>query len=89
MNSNADFEPAVASAQPSALPLRTRLISAGWWSLVGRAAAIGLFFLTDAVLARALSKGEFAAYFLATQATVFLAAVVALGRPQILSRTLR
>jgi O-antigen/teichoic acid export membrane protein len=65
------------------------LLSAGWWSFAGRFAAIGLFFLSDMILARALTKTDFAAFFLATQATVFLGTVVALGTPQILSRTIR
>jgi O-antigen/teichoic acid export membrane protein len=77
------------AGRPTIAPLRRRLISAGVWSLFGRAAAIGLLFATGMVLSRALSKGELAAYALATQASVFFAGVAALGTPQILSRTLR
>jgi O-antigen/teichoic acid export membrane protein len=77
------------TTRPTVAPLRQRLISAGAWSLVGRAGAIGLLFATGMVLSRALSKGELAAYALATQATVFFAGVASLGTPQILSRTLR
>jgi O-antigen/teichoic acid export membrane protein len=77
------------AGRPTIAPLRRRLLSAGFWSLFGRAAAIGLLFATGMVLSRALSKGELAAYALATQASVFFAGVAALGTPQILSRTLR
>lgn len=78
-----------APPAPTFAPLRSRLLSAGWWSFAGRFAAIGLFFLSDMILARALTKTDFAAFFLATQATVFLGTVVALGTPQILSRAIR
>jgi O-antigen/teichoic acid export membrane protein len=75
--------------RPEFAPLRRRLLAAGTWSLVGRLAAIGLFFLTDMILARALPKSQFGAFYLITQATVFLGAIVGLGAPQILSRTIR
>jgi O-antigen/teichoic acid export membrane protein len=75
--------------QPALAPLRKRLISAGLWSLIGRFGAILLFFLTDMVLARALSKPEFGAFYLVTQATVFLGTLASLGTPQILSRSIR
>jgi O-antigen/teichoic acid export membrane protein len=85
----ADATNLASPLRPTIAPLRKRLISAGVWSFVGRGAAIGLFFLTDVTLARALPKEQFAAFFLATQATVFFAGVASLGTPQILSRTLR
>jgi len=64
-------------------------VSAGIWSLVGRFAAIGLFFVTDMVLARGLTKADWGAFYLVTQTTIFLGALASLGTPQILSRTIR
>lgn len=78
-----------ARVKPVLAPLRRRLMSAGVWSLLGRFAAVGLFFVTDMVLARALSKTDFGAFYLVTQTTVFLGTIVSLGTPQILSRSIR
>jgi O-antigen/teichoic acid export membrane protein len=74
---------------PAVAPLRRRMLSAGFWSFAGRGVAIGVFFLTDMILARALSKEEFAGMYLATGVATFIAAFASLGTHQILSRTVR
>lgn len=85
-NEPSSQSPAGAAVVP---PLRRRLISAAFWSFAGRAAAIGLFFLTKTVLTRALTKSDLASYNIAGNFSSFMAAVASLGTHQILSRTVR
>src|SRR5262249_6050816 len=58
-------------------------------SFGGRAAAIGLFFLSRLVMAHALPKSSWAGWYLVDSSCMFLAMLASLGTPQILSRTVR
>jgi O-antigen/teichoic acid export membrane protein len=80
--------PPPVSSAPGIAPFRVRLLSAGFWSFFGRGLAIGLFFLSDMVLARA-SKSAFASMYMATSLATFISVFASLGADQLFTRVVR
>ncbi len=74
---------------PPSKPLRKRLISGAFWSVVGRVGSIGALFLSHVLLARELPKQDYAAYLIVATTVTLFSLLVTLGTPQVLIRSLR
>jgi len=74
---------------PPSKPLRKRLISGAFWSVVGRVGSIGALFFSHVFLARELPKQDYAAYLIVATTVTLCSLLVTFGTPQVLIRSLR
>ncbi len=77
------------SGLPPSKPLRKRLISGAFWSVIGRVGSIGALFLSHVLLARELSEADYAAYLTVSATTILLATLICFGTPKMLIRALK
>lgn len=69
--------------------MRRRLRSSAFWTLFGRASAMGSLVVTNLIIGRLLGKETYSAYFLALTVVPLVAMIVTFGMPQILVRGIR